>query len=86
MKTYEKLARFIEHNDDDPQSCLNTTFTQDHKRKILILSLRSLHTNNCKALVWLILFSAGYGNHVAEENTNSLGGYFSVIGLILRIF
>jgi hypothetical protein len=23
---------------------------------------------------------------VAEENTNSLGGYFSVIGLILRIF
>jgi hypothetical protein len=36
MKTYEKLARFIELNDDGPQSCLNTTFTQDHKRKILI--------------------------------------------------
>jgi hypothetical protein len=34
MKTYEKLARFIELNDDGPQSCLNTTFTQDHKRKI----------------------------------------------------
>jgi hypothetical protein len=34
MKTYENLARFIELNDDDPQSCLNTTFTQDHKRKI----------------------------------------------------
>jgi hypothetical protein len=34
MKTYEKLARFIEFNDDGPQSCLNTTFTQDHKRKI----------------------------------------------------
>jgi hypothetical protein len=36
MKTYEKLARFIELNDDSPQSCLNTTFTQDHKSKILI--------------------------------------------------
>jgi hypothetical protein len=34
MKTYEKLARFIELNDDGPQSCLNTTFTQDHKRKM----------------------------------------------------
>jgi hypothetical protein len=33
MKTYEKLARFIELNDDGPESCLNTTFTQDHKRK-----------------------------------------------------
>jgi hypothetical protein len=33
MKTYEKLARFIELNDDGSQSCLNTTFTQDHKRK-----------------------------------------------------
>jgi hypothetical protein len=36
MKTYEKLVRSIELNDDGPQSCLNTTFTQDHKRKILI--------------------------------------------------
>jgi hypothetical protein len=36
MKIYEKLARFIELNDDGLQSCLNTTFTQDHKRKILI--------------------------------------------------
>jgi hypothetical protein len=36
MKIYEKLARFIELNDDSPQSCLNTTFTQDHKMKILI--------------------------------------------------
>jgi hypothetical protein len=34
MKTYQKLARFIKLNDDGPQSCLNTTFTQDHKRKI----------------------------------------------------
>jgi hypothetical protein len=34
MKTYEKLARFIELNDDGPQSCLNNTFTQDHKRKM----------------------------------------------------
>jgi hypothetical protein len=33
MKTYEQLARFIKLNDDGPQSCLNTTFTQDHKRK-----------------------------------------------------
>jgi hypothetical protein len=37
MKTYEKLARFIELNNDGPQSYLNTTFTQDHKRKILIM-------------------------------------------------
>jgi hypothetical protein len=36
MKTDEKLARFIELNDDGPQSFLNTTFTQDHKWKILI--------------------------------------------------
>jgi hypothetical protein len=36
MKTYEKLAWFIELNDHGPQSCLNTTFTQDHKTKILI--------------------------------------------------
>jgi hypothetical protein len=34
MKTYEKLARFIELNDDRPQSCLNITFTQDHKMKM----------------------------------------------------
>jgi hypothetical protein len=34
MKTYEKLVRFIKLNDDGPQSCLNTTFTQDHKRKM----------------------------------------------------
>jgi hypothetical protein len=34
MKTYQKLARFIKLNDDGPQSCLNTTFTQDHKRKM----------------------------------------------------
>jgi hypothetical protein len=39
MKTYEKLARFIELNDDGPQSCLNTTFTQDHKRKMLSWSI-----------------------------------------------
>jgi hypothetical protein len=32
MKTYEKLARFIKLNDDGPLSCLNTTFTQDHKK------------------------------------------------------
>jgi hypothetical protein len=32
MKTYEKLAMFIELNHDSPQSCSNTTFTQDHKR------------------------------------------------------
>jgi hypothetical protein len=37
MKTYEKLAMFIELNDDGPQSCSNTTFTQDHKGKILIM-------------------------------------------------
>jgi hypothetical protein len=41
MKTYEKLARFIELNDDDPQSCLNTTFTQDCKNK-----------NALEALTW----------------------------------
>jgi hypothetical protein len=41
MKTYEKLTRFID-NDDGPQSCLNTTFTQDHKRKILIRPYESL--------------------------------------------
>jgi hypothetical protein len=34
MKTYEKLARFIELNDDGPQTCLNTKFTQDHKMKM----------------------------------------------------
>jgi hypothetical protein len=34
MKTYEKLAGFIELKDDGPQSCLNTTFTQDPKRKM----------------------------------------------------
>jgi hypothetical protein len=34
MKTYEKIAWFIELNDDGPQSFLNTTLTQDHKRKI----------------------------------------------------
>jgi hypothetical protein len=50
MKTYEKLARFIELNDDSPRSCLNTTFTQDHKRKILIrpyeaLTLKMKHTS-----------------------------------------
>ena len=39
MKTYEKLARFIELNDDGPQSCLNTTFTEDHKRKIPLTSI-----------------------------------------------
>jgi hypothetical protein len=42
MKTYEKLARFIEINDDSPQSCLNTMFTQDQKRKILIRSYEAL--------------------------------------------
>jgi hypothetical protein len=42
MKTYEKLARFIELNDDSPQSYLNTTFTQDHKRKILIMPYEAL--------------------------------------------
>jgi hypothetical protein len=42
MKTDEKLARFIERNDDSPQSCLNTTFTQDHKRKILIRPYEAL--------------------------------------------
>jgi hypothetical protein len=39
MKTYEKLARFIKLNDDGPQSCLNTTFTQDHKRKMASYSI-----------------------------------------------
>jgi hypothetical protein len=34
MKIYEKLARFIKFNDGGPQSCLNTTFTQYHKRKM----------------------------------------------------
>jgi hypothetical protein len=43
MKTYEKLARFIEFNDDGPQSCLNTTFTQDCKKK-----------NALEALTWKI--------------------------------
>jgi hypothetical protein len=33
MKTNESPARFIELNDDGPQSCLNTTFTQDHKKE-----------------------------------------------------
>ena len=33
MKTYEKLARFIELNYDGLQTCLNTTFTQDCKKK-----------------------------------------------------
>jgi hypothetical protein len=42
MKTCEKLARFIELNDDGPQSCLNTTFTQDHKRKILMVPYEAL--------------------------------------------
>jgi hypothetical protein len=41
-ETYEKLARFIELNDDGPQSCLNTTLKQDHKRKILIGPYESL--------------------------------------------
>jgi hypothetical protein len=45
MKTYEKLARFIKLNDDSPQSCLNTTFTQDHKRKILIRPYEALTLN-----------------------------------------
>jgi hypothetical protein len=36
MKTYEKLPWFIELNYEGLQSCLNTTTTQDHKRKILI--------------------------------------------------
>jgi hypothetical protein len=44
MKTYEKLARFIELNDDGPQSCLNTMFTQGHKRKILIMP--------CEVITW----------------------------------
>jgi hypothetical protein len=35
MKTYEKLSRFIELNDDGPQSCLNTTFTQAQKENAL---------------------------------------------------
>jgi hypothetical protein len=48
MKTYEKLARFIELNDDGPQSCLNTTFTQDHKRKILIGQYEALIGNKSK--------------------------------------
>jgi hypothetical protein len=39
MKTYEKLARFIELNDDGPQSCLKTIFTQDQKRKMPIWSI-----------------------------------------------
>jgi hypothetical protein len=34
MKAFEMLARFIELNDDGLQSCLNTTFTQDHKSKL----------------------------------------------------
>jgi hypothetical protein len=42
MKTYEKPARFIELNDDGPQSCLNTTFPQDHKRKIPIGTYEAL--------------------------------------------
>jgi hypothetical protein len=42
MKTQEMLARFIELNDDGPQSCLNTMFTQDHKRKILIWPYEAL--------------------------------------------
>jgi hypothetical protein len=42
MKTYGKLARFIKLNDDSPQSCLNTTFTQDRKRKILIRPYEAL--------------------------------------------
>jgi hypothetical protein len=42
MKTYEKLARFIELNNDGPQSYLNTMFTQDHKRKILIRPYEAL--------------------------------------------
>jgi hypothetical protein len=33
MKTYEKLARFIELNDDGPQSCLNTTLHKITKGK-----------------------------------------------------
>jgi len=35
---HEKLARFIELNDDGPQSSLNTTFTQDHNVKMPSLS------------------------------------------------
>jgi hypothetical protein len=42
MKTYEKLTRYIELNDNGPQSSLNTTFTQDHKRKILIMPYEAL--------------------------------------------
>jgi hypothetical protein len=42
MKTYEKLARFIKFNDDGLQLCLNTTFTEDHKRKILIRPYEAL--------------------------------------------
>jgi hypothetical protein len=42
MKTYEKLARVIELNDDSRQSCLNTMFTQDNKRKILIRPYEAL--------------------------------------------
>jgi predicted transcriptional regulator of viral defense system len=46
MKTYENLASFIELNDDVPQSCLNTTFTRDHKRKILIVPYEVLTWKN----------------------------------------
>ena len=39
METYEKLARFIELNYDGLQTCLNTTFTQDCKKKNAVEAL-----------------------------------------------
>jgi hypothetical protein len=41
MKTYEKLTMFIELNYDGLQTCLNTTFTQDCKKR-----------NALEALTW----------------------------------
>jgi hypothetical protein len=43
MKTYEKLARFIELNDDGLQSSLNTTL-----RKHTSLSFKTTKPNICK--------------------------------------
>jgi hypothetical protein len=41
MKTYEKLTMFIELNYDGLQTCLNTTFIQDCKKR-----------NALEALTW----------------------------------
>jgi hypothetical protein len=69
MKTYENLARFIELNDNGPQSCLNTTFTQDHKRKILIRPYKAL---TCKMKHTSLSIQNNQTNYVQNMYTQSI--------------